>query len=202
MGACEGFAWKALEVKFNHFHNLVATRHRHGHAPDWSVDPFHNFIYQNHMGKWLRKNGRELEEHARCLVSGIALECEVFPSDSIVAGKAVRAKKSSQTKTTSVAGGQSTSVSCGQYSTMATPVWLTLYVLAPNCMCNPKSRIKKHIAEKYFSILSILVLLAYQGHTASSDSGCVQDALTLQIDQGSAKVQADGSLNMDMAWSA
>ena len=191
--------WKTLEVKFHIFHEMVAIRHREGQLPEWSVDPFHRFIYRDRMGRWLSQHGRQIQKNARSLVSDIALQCDVFPSDQIVTGKALASRK--KRPATSVSGGRATSVSGGQ-STMASPVWLILFVLAPNCTCNPKARIKQHIAQRAFSMLEILAVLACQGHSASSASGLSQDALTLQIDKWSATVQADGSLLMDSTWSA
>ena len=191
-----GSTWKTLEFKSHGFHQLVIIRHRDGQLPDWSVDQFHNFIYKGRLGRWLRIHRNEIHKLARVLLKDAGLESEVFPSDHIVMG---RKKAREKRGCPSDSGGAD-----GLVSTMATPVWLLLYLLLPNCACNSKSRVKEHIAEKAFSMLRSLVQIAYEGHSAASATGSTPDMLTLHTHQGLAKVRQDGTLEMDCklaAWS-
>ena len=162
--------WKSVELKFEGFHELVAVRHREGHLPEWSVDSFHYCIFKCNVGRWLRQHAEEVMQIARWMISSAKLrkdlKCEIFPSSKIISGKRVaKEKKGFQADTTLT--------TVGNVYTMASPVWLLLYLLSPNCMINARARVKQHIAEKSLAMLEVLVKLAYQGHTAASASGSI-----------------------------
>ena len=190
--AAGGDHWKSVELKFEEFHELVVVRHQQGSFPEWSVDVFHNCIFKYNIGRWLCRHQEDLMQLARRVIRSDKLKCEVSPSHNIIAGKrAAKEKKGFKANvgTTSTAG--------GNVYTMASPVWLLLYLLSPNCMCNAKTRVKQHIAERSFAMLEVLVKVAYQGHTAASASGSKSDAPALKFEEGCAKLYADGRLEMD-----
>ena len=82
--------------------------------------------------------------------------------------------------------------------TMASPLWLILYLLCPNCRMNSMGRSNgAHIAKRRFAMLKVLAKIAYQGHTATSVSGGRADETTLTTREDCAKVHANGDLDMD-----
>ena len=193
--ASEG-AWKTLDITSYGLCDLVIIRHRGGELADWSVDPFHSCIYKGTVGRWLHRHQDEVEEVSRTLLKHVNLVSEVFPSERIVTGKKTAKAKRGLAPDSS---GEH-----GLVCTMATLVWLLLYLLFPNCLCNSKSRVKKGIAENALRMLGVLVQFAYEGHTVASAMGTAPGMLALQGNAGSCKVRADGTLDMDStlaAWS-
>ena len=70
---------KALEIKHEGVHELVVVRQRYGTLPEWSADTFHELIYKNHIGRWLRNHSKKgpLEEIVR---KHHTFTSRVFPS--------------------------------------------------------------------------------------------------------------------------
>jgi hypothetical protein len=144
----------------------------------------------------LRRHQDELEEVSRILLKNVNLVSEVFHSERIVTGK--KTAKANRGLAPDSSGEH------GLACTMATPIWLLLYLLFPNCSCTSKSRVKKGIAANALRMLGVLVQLAYEGHTVASAMGTAPGMLALQGNAGSCKVRADGTLDMDStlaAWS-
>lgn len=169
--------WKTLDFASHGVRDLIVVRLRTGEQ-DWSVDVFHSAIYKGHIGRWLKKHQADIALLSGILLKEVDLVSEVFPSERIVKGK------------------QKKQAEDGLFFTMATPAWLLLFLLWPNCSSNStKSRVKKDIAEKALHMLKTLVQIAYEGHTGASASGAEPHALHAQV--GSAKVCADGTLVMD-----
>ena len=118
-----------------------------------------------------------------------------FPSVRIEAGK--RGAKAQKGFKTDI---ETTSASGGHVFTMASLVWLILYMLSPN-YAQGKAGVKQRIAERSFAMLQVLAKIAYKGHAAGSASASISGDLTgdftLKANQGSADVCVDGELRMD-----
>ena len=104
-------------------------------------------------------------------------QCNVCPSDNITAGERI-AKERKGFKVD-----MATTSSKGGHFTMASPTWLILYLLLPNCMSNSRVRVKAHIAERTFTMLKVLAKIAYQGHTATLVSVGIADATMLRTQE-------------------
>ena len=186
--------WKTLEIKFEELHDLVVVSRQDEHIPEWSVDTFHTSIYSYNIGRWLRRHGKMVEQLSQSVLRNDKFPCNVIPSDNITAGRrSFKERKGFQTAATSSKGG---------HFTMSSPTWLIISLLLPNCMCNAKARIKPRIAERACAMLRVLAEIAYQGHTLASASGSTADFTTLRTQEGSAKVQANGDLDMDSSLAA
>ena len=185
---------KALEIKHEGVHELVVIRLRLGKHPEWSADTFHGIIYKRNIGRWLR-NRKDTGPLERIVCKHAMFTTTVFPSVRIEAGK--RGAKAQKGFKTDI---ETTSASGGHVFTMASPVWLILYLLSPNC-AQGKARVKQRIAERSFAMLQVLAKIAYKGHAAGSASasisGDLKSVFTLKTCQGSADVCVDGELRMD-----
>ena len=79
--------WKTLEIKLEELHALVVVRHRDEHFPEWSVDTFHNVIYNCSIGRWLRRHEKAVKQLCPGVLKNDKFQCNVCPSDNIAAGK-------------------------------------------------------------------------------------------------------------------
>ena len=77
------------------------------------------------------------------LIEDAALVSEVFPSDSIIKNK----NKAAKHRGAAASATGSASRAGRLVQSMATPVWLCLYLAAPNCPVSLKAKLKAHIAE-------------------------------------------------------
>ena len=112
--------WKTLEIKFEELHDLVVVRHQDEHFPEWSVDTFHNVIYNYSIGRWLSRHEKAVEQLSQGVLKNGKVQCNVCPSDNITAGKCMAKKRKGfqvDMATTSSKGGR---------FTMASPTWLIL----------------------------------------------------------------------------
>ena len=77
------------------------------------------------------------------LIEDAALVSEVFPSDSIIKNK----NKAAKHRGAAASATGSASRAGRLVQSMATPIWLCLYLAAPNCPVSLKAKLKAHIAE-------------------------------------------------------
>ena len=122
--------WKTLEIKFEELHDLVVVRHQDEHFPEWSVDTFHNVIYNYNIGRWLSRHEKAVKQLSEGVLKNGKFQCNVCPSNNITEGKCYAKERGFQVKMAT------TSSRCG--FTMASPTWLILYLLFPNCRLNSR----------------------------------------------------------------
>ena len=180
--------WKTLDITSFGHRELVIIRRREEGLVDWCIEPFHSAIYKVKVGRWLRVHQDKVAHLSEALLQDVDLAAEVFPSRRIVLG---RQKSQSNTRGSEPASNDND----GLTGTMATPTWLLLYLLLPNCICNAKSRMRKPIATQALHMIGVLTRIAYEGHSAASATGSSGPALHTKA--GSATVCADGTLTMD-----
>ena len=161
------------------------------------MDPVHNVIYKDRIGRCLKRDKKVMQQLCQgVLWDNDKCQCNVCPSYKITAHRG-RAKKRNGVKVD-----MATTSNKGGHFTMASPTWLVLYLIFPTCMSFSRVRARVHIEETTFALMKALAKIAYQGHTATSVSGGIGDAITLTTQEGCAQVHANGDLDMESKFTA
>ncbi len=174
--------WKTVVILREKLRVLIVV----GPGHKLSVDPFHEHVRRERLGKWLRKGLGKVQRVGKMLCP--SLDVSVVPSEKMTK-VTDRAASASGTSAASLKNHAT-------LYTMGSVAWLLVYLLLPACKANPKVRCRPDVAKRAFELLQTLAKLACEALSIMSNAAGSIEAKC----GGTACVRRDSSVELDEEW--